>query len=156
MKWKCWENKTMEVKLLEDKSNRKKMNVTNAETCLNWLEYYTKSGEIVWNDYSKYEKGYELYTWRHDEAKWAVFLYTYYNDKEDPEKEVIKLLLNIEDQYFVFGKEYEQELYFLYNNMTTIQDVENGYIDTTSKEVDDGKPFEFTVNVNYDFETLGT
>lgn len=127
-----------------------------AENCLKFLLTYTKEGDILWNDQSRYEKGYELYTWRDDEASWSAYLYVTYNYKL--QQEVCNLHLKVEDKHYTFGIEYEKQLEDLYACMTTIQDMNSNVQDADFTVIDtkeDNTPFEFVINVNYDSETLG-
>ena len=130
------------------------MNLGIAMVYLMRLKKLTHDNAIVWTEWCDYKNGVENYYYQDDEEKYFALLTL--NSSTEGEK----FQLYVEDDkanWYVFDDRYNPVLANIYNWMTTQVDEndKSTIIDADYSVVEDNTPFEFVVNGNYNFESLG-
>ena len=130
------------------------MNLGIAMVYLMRLKKLTHDNAIVWTEWCDYKNGVENYYYQDDEEKYFALLTLNSNT------EGVKFQLYVEDDkanWYVFDDRYNPVLANIYNWMTTQVDEndKSTIIDADYSVVEDNTPFEFVVNGNYNFESLG-
>lgn len=134
--------------------NTKEISLQEALVYLQSVKQLTHDNAIVWTEWCDYEHGVENY---------------YYQDSKDGYFALLTLIadgngerfqLYIEKtngDWYTFDDRYNPVLANIYNWMTTQVDenVKSTIIDADYSVVEDNTPFEFVVNSNYNFESLG-
>jgi hypothetical protein len=118
------------------------------------LKKLTHDNAIVWTEWCDYKNGIENYYYQDTEEKYFALLTL--NSSTEGEK----FQLYVEDDkanWYVFDDRYNPVLANIYNWMTTQVDEndKSTIIDADYSVVEDNTPFEFVVNGNYNFESLG-
>lgn len=130
------------------------MNLGIAMVYLMRLKKLTHDNAIVWTEWCDYKNGVENYYYQDSEEKYFALLTL--NSSTEGEK----FQLYVEDDkanWYVFDDRYNPVLANIYNWMTTQVDEndKSTIIDADYSVVEDNTPFEFVVNGNYNFESLG-
>jgi hypothetical protein len=130
------------------------MNLGIAMVYLMRLKKLTHDNAIVWTEWCDYKNGVENYYYQDAEEKYFALLTL--NSSTEGEK----FQLYVEDDkanWYVFDDRYNPVLANIYNWMTTQVDEndKSTIIDADYSVVEDNTPFEFIVNGNYNFESLG-
>jgi hypothetical protein len=130
------------------------MNLGIAMVYLMRLKKLTHDNAIVWTEWCDYKNGIENYYYQDTEEKYFALLTL--NSSTEGEK----FQLYVEDDkanWYVFDDRYNPVLANIYNWMTTQVDEndKSTIIDADYSVVEDNTPFEFVVNGNYNFESLG-
>jgi hypothetical protein len=130
------------------------MNLGIAMVYLMRLKKLTHDNAIVWTEWCDYKNGVENYYYQDAEEKYFALLTL--NSSTEGEK----FQLYVEDDkanWYVFDDRYNPVLANIYNWMTTQVDEndKSTIIDADYSVVEDNTPFEFVVNGNYNFESLG-
>jgi hypothetical protein len=130
------------------------MNLGIAMVYLMRLKKLTHDNAIVWTEWCDYKNGIENYYYQDAEEKYFALLTL--NSSTEGEK----FQLYVEDDkanWYVFDDRYNPVLANIYNWMTTQVDEndKSTIIDADYSVVEDNTPFEFVVNGNYNFESLG-
>lgn len=127
------------------------MSLTVALPYLDKVKELTRKNEVIWRDYSELDDGMERFTMSHDNFT-AVFMF----DAKNYGEEEFHLYVETEDgKWYLFGKEFENDIINIYNWMTIEYENDSNVVDAEYEVVEDNTPFEFVVNSNYNFETLG-
>lgn len=130
------------------------MNLGIAMVYLMRIKKLTHDNAIVWTEWCDYKNGVENYYYQDAEEKYFALLTL--NSSTEGEK----FQLYVEDDkanWYVFDDRYNPVLANIYNWMTTQVDEndKSTIIDADYSVVEDNTPFEFVVNGNYNFESLG-
>ena len=130
------------------------MNLGIAMVYLMRLKKLTHDNAIVWTEWCDYKNGIENYYYQDAEEKYFALLTLNSNTEGE------KFQLYVEDDkanWYVFDDRYNPVLANIYNWMTTQVDEndKSTIIDADYSVVEDNTPFEFVVNGNYNFESLG-
>lgn len=131
-----------------------KMTEQEALHFLEVVKDMTRKNEVAWVDYSEYDNNLERYVLLTEDIS-AVLSYNLQN----PEQEIFKLYIETPNgKWFTYNEKYLNDIINIYNWMTVELSDGNSstIVDAEYSVVDDIQPFEFVVNTNYNFETLGS
>lgn len=146
------------IKMKKSNTLNEKMNEKEALDYLDLVVTLTRDNEVAWTDESythmetEYDESEERYVLYHEKVL-AVLKY----QVRSGVGEVFNLYVESpEGSWYLFDNKYLNDIINIYNWMTIeYEEGDSRIIDAEYSVVDDNKPFEFVVNTNYNFETLG-
>ena len=133
--------------------NTKETSLEEALVYLQSVKRLTHDNEIVWTEWCDYEHGVENYYYHNSKDGYFALL-TLISDGNGERFQLYIEKTN--GDWYTFDDRYNQVLSNIYNWMTVeIDNSSKKIIDADFEEVIDNTPFEFVVNSNYNFESLG-
>ena len=128
-----------------------KMNVDTAISYLNKIKSMTRNNEVSWKQFDEVGDDVERYYLMND----AFSAVLSYNEQEYLHDEFTLYIEDNNGKWYLFDKDYDGSLANIFNWMTVEQVGYTNVIDAEYEVINDNTPFEFVIDKNYNFETLG-